>query len=190
MLGVSMAKYTKMLKSTKIIFFWVKYLKVITKCCLNWILLLPYKYLQTWKLIRKCFDLVDMIQHIVAFLYLACKELTTNKNWTNFSSCNVAKGFPRFLKSFATLDVRKLTVYQVEVDDGHGIVGLLGIRNMPLILLQHFGICVRRWSLAGSVYNVPKIYRSQNHLHFGLRKTGFLFMKLIQDSSPFAFKIC
>jgi hypothetical protein len=62
-----MAKYTKNAK-------------VITKWCLNWILLLPYKYLQTRKLICKRFDLVDMVQHIVAFLYLAHEELMMNKD--------------------------------------------------------------------------------------------------------------
>ena len=96
--------------------------------------------------------------------------------------------------SFATLDVRKLVVCQVEADDGHSFL------DAPLVFLQHFEIYIGRWSLLGSIYNVPKVHESQNHLHFELSmilaaslskyvifrsKNGFVYSKnLIGSSSP------
>ena len=37
-----------------------------------------HEHLQTSKLIRKYFDLVDMVQQIITFLHIACEELAVN----------------------------------------------------------------------------------------------------------------
>lgn len=47
---------------------------------------------------------------------------------------NVAKGLPRFHMSFATLDVHKLDVHQIEANDGYGIL------DAPLVIVHYFGI--------------------------------------------------
>ena len=57
--------------------------------------------------------------------------------------------------SFTTLDVRKLVVDQVEAGDEHDFF------YVYLVILQHFGIRIRRWRFIGSVYNIPKIYGCQ-----------------------------
>jgi hypothetical protein len=87
-------------------------------------------------LIRERFDLVEAVQQIVVLLHLALGKLATNKDnvGQNFRLVNVTKGFPHFHESFATLDMSKLVVHQVEADDGHGLL------NASLVLLQHFGI--------------------------------------------------
>jgi hypothetical protein len=68
---------------------------------------------------------------------------------------NVAKGHSHLRMSFASLDVHKLVVHQIEVDDGHGIF------YVSLICLRHFRIHIGRWNFLGFVYDIPKIYGCQ-----------------------------
>ena len=108
---------------------------------------MAHKYLQTCELIHNCCDFVDIVQQIIIFLHLAYRELVTNKEDVRqtFHIVNVTKGLSCLRVSFATLDVCKLVAYQIEADDGYGLL------DVPLVLLQHFGICVGRWSILESV---------------------------------------
>ena len=78
----------------------------------------------------------------------------------------------------------KSVVRQIEANDEHGFF------HAPLVLLQYFGVHVGRWRLLGSIYNVPKIHGSQNHLHFEFPKAKFLSIELIHDSNRFSLKTC
>ena len=95
-----------------------------------------------------------MVQQVVAILYLECEELITNGEdvGQTLRCVNVTKGFSPLYGSFATLDVYNLVVYQIKTDDRHGLFDVL------LVLLQHFGIRVGRWSFIKSVHNFPKIH--------------------------------
>ena len=96
----------------------------------------PHSYLQTHKLIHKCFDLVGVVQKIVALLDLVHKELAANKEDVIQTLCllNATKGFSHLPGSFATLHIRKLVVRQVEANDEHSFF------YAHFVLLQHFGI--------------------------------------------------
>lgn len=78
------------------------------------------------------------------------------KCWTNSSSRECCKRSSTYLcGSSATFDVRKLVVRQVEANDGHDLL------DTSLVLLQHFGIHIGRWSFFVSVYNIPNIHGCQ-----------------------------
>jgi hypothetical protein len=89
------------------------------------------KYLQTYKLINIRYDLVDVIQHIVVLLDRVFKEPATNKEDVEqlLRLVDVAKGLLHLRQPFTTLNVPKLVVCQVEVDDEHELL------NAPLIVL-------------------------------------------------------
>ena len=142
---------------------------------------LPQKYLHTDELIRKHFDLVNVVQQAVVPLYLTNEKFMMNEEDVRQTLylVNVTKSLSRLHWSIATLHVHKLVVYQVEVDYKHGIL------DAPLLILQHFGIRIRSWSLLGFLYDVLKVHGSQNHLYFEIPKAKFLPMKLVHDSSIF-----
>ena len=54
--------------------------------------------------------------------------------------------------------------------------------------MQYFGICIRRWSFLGSVYNVLKIHGGQRYFDFEFPKIKVPSIKLINDFSGLAFK--
>ena len=86
---------------------------------------------------------------------------------------NVAKGISCFLGSFATIDMHKLVVHQVGADDGHDFL------DVSLILIQHFGIHIKRWRFFGSVHNIPKIHGCQQHFNFKLPKVELSPLNLL-----------
>lgn len=143
-------------------------------------------YLQIRKLIRKHFDLVDVVQQIVTLLYLAHKKFIANKDdvGQTFGLVNVANCLPHLYGSFAIIDIRELVVHQIQACDGHNLL------DKSLVPPQYFGICIGRWSLFGSVYNIPKVHGRQNHLHFKFLKAKSLSLELFHDSRPFAFMLC
>ena len=96
---------------------------------------------------------------------------------------NVTKSLSCLHWSFATLYVHKSVVHQVEVDYKHGIL------DAPLVILQHFGIRIRSWSILGFLYDVLKVHGSQNHLYFEIPKAKFHPVKLVHDSSIFNLNI-
>ena len=142
-------------------------------------------YLQIRELIRKHFDLVNVVQQFVVFLLLAYEEIETNKKDVGLFFCllNVAKDLPCLRWSFPTLDVSKLVVRQVEVDDGYSLF------DVPLMFLLDLGIRIGSWSFLRSIHNVLKVYGSQNYLHFEFPKAKFLSVEFVHDSSPFILKI-
>ena len=73
------------------------------------------------------FDLVDVIQQVVAFLHLVSEELAVNKKDVGQILCpmNVAKCFPCIHGPFVTFGVSNLVVSQVEADHRHGIFDTL-----------------------------------------------------------------
>lgn len=102
------------------------------------------EYLQTYKLINIHYNLVDVIRHIVVLLDCAFKELATNKEDVEQLLCPwmLQRVFYTSVgpsgRPFTTLNVRKLVVCQVEVNDEHDLL------NAPLIVLQYFWISVGR----------------------------------------------
>ena len=86
---------------------------------------------------------------------------------------HVANDLPPLYGSFATFDMRKLVILQVEADDTHDIL------DTSLIHLQYFGVHIRRWSALGFVHNVPKLHRCQQHFGFELSKVEVPSIKLI-----------
>ena len=68
--------------------------------------------------------------------------------------------------------MRKLVVRQVEVNNGQHI------SYVPSVVLQHFGIHIKRWSFPGSIHNVPKIHKYQQHFNFELPKVGISLLNL------------
>ena len=97
---------------------------------------------------------------------------------------NVANGFSRLRRSFATLDVCKLVVRQIEADGAHGLL------DMSLVLLQHFGIRIQRWRFLRSVHNIPKIHGCQQYFYFELLNIELIFVELINDFSGLTLKSC
>ena len=69
--------------------------------------------MQTYELICKRFDFVDMVQIIVFYLHLPCKEFATNKEDVGhiLRLVDIVKGLSRFRMSFAILDVHKLVIH-------------------------------------------------------------------------------
>jgi hypothetical protein len=135
-------------------------------------------------LIRKSLDLVDVVQKVVVLLYLACEKLAAKEDdvGQTLRLVNVAKTFPHLRRFFATLDVHKLVVRQVEANDRHSLL------NAFLILLLHFGFHIEWWRFFGSVHNVPKIHGYQQYFDFKLPKVGLPSIELVNDSNGLAIK--
>ena len=62
-----------------------------------------------------------MVQQVVVLLHLVRGKLTTNEKnvGQTLRLVNITKDLPHLRGFFATFDVRKLVVYQIEVDDEH-----------------------------------------------------------------------
>ena len=123
---------------------------------------------------------------LIPLLHLVREKLVVNKEDVGQIIClvNVAKKILCLRGSFATLNGHKLVVRQVKADDGHGLL------HTPLVLFQHFGIRVGRWSLFGSIYNVSKVHGSQNHFHLKLPKAESLSVKHVHVCNLFIFNMC
>jgi hypothetical protein len=94
-----------------------------------------------------------VVQRVVAFLHFAYEELTINENDIGqiLHLVNVAKNLPCLCRFFATSNMHKLVVHQIEADDEHYLL------DAPLVLFQHLGARVGRRGLLGFVFNVPKV---------------------------------
>lgn len=98
------------------------------------------RYLHANKLIRKYFDLVDVVQQDITFLHLVCGKLKMNEENVGQDRhiIDVAKGFSCFCWSFTTSYICKLAICQMKCNDGHFLLGT------PFIIFLHFGIIVKR----------------------------------------------
>ena len=140
-------------------------------------------YLQTNKLIREHLDFVDVVQQVVVVLHFTRKNLVVNDKGVRQSLrlMNNTKGLSCLRESFATLDVRKLVVREVEADDGHDILDVF-------LVLQHFGIRIGWWRLFKSVHNIPKIHGCQQHFDFELQEVELLPIEFVNNSTGHALK--
>lgn len=69
-----------------------------------------YLYLKASKLIRKCLDIVDVVQQVTTSLHLASEQLAPNEDNVAQPPCfkDFTKGLPYIYQSFTTPYVRKL----------------------------------------------------------------------------------
>ena len=115
-------------------------------------------------------------------MHFVYKELATKKNDVGqiVRLVNVTKGFLHISGSLLIFDVRKLVVFQNEANDGDGLL------VTPLIVLQHFGIRIGRWSFLGYATMSQRLMNANNILilnfqRFSLNITMTLVTLLSND---------
>ena len=97
---------------------------------------------------------------------------------------NVVEGMTHLRGSFKTFNVCKLVVLQIEAYNRHGYLDVF------LILLQHIGNCIGRWSFLGFIHNVPKIHGCQQHFDFEFPKLEISSFELVNNYNGLILKWC
>lgn len=125
-----------------------------------------------------------MVQQVVLLLYFIREKFAVNGENVGqiLYLVDVAMDILCLHGSFATLDVCKLVVRQIKADDGHCLF------DVPLVLPQHFGICIGRWSFFGPIHNVSKIYGCQQYFDFEPPKIEVFFIEFVNDFSGLTLK--
>src|SRR3569623_601975 len=97
---------------------------------------------------------------------------------------DIAKHPPCFRWSFATLDVSKLGIHQIEPNHGHGLP------HPPLVLLLVLVTCIRWWSLLRAFNNLPQVHRIECQVHLELPQVEVGAIELLKHPNTLTLQRC